>query len=47
MAQGGCCPIPEDIQGQVRWDSRQPDLVVGNPLAHSKGLELDNLYGLF
>lgn len=25
------CSIPRDIQGQVRWGPRQPNLVGGNP----------------
>jgi len=34
--------IPGGMQGQVGWDPRQPDLVVGNPV-HGGGLELDVL----
>jgi len=30
------CPIPQSVQGQVRWDPGQPDLVVGNS-AHGGG----------
>lgn len=35
-------PIPGDIQGQVGWGLKQPDLVVGSS-AHDRELELDGL----
>ena len=39
VAQGGCgCPITGGIQGQARYGSGQPGLVVGGP-AHSRGAE--------
>jgi len=36
------CPIPGNVQGQVRQDSEQPDLVVDVP-AHCRGVGLDDL----
>ena len=45
VAQGGCgCPIHAGTQGQAGCGSGQPGLVVGDP-AHSRGLELDDLFG--
>jgi len=40
------CPISGGIQGQAGCGSGQPALVVGDP-AHSRGLELNHLYGAF
>lgn len=34
--------ISGSVQGKAGWDRGQPDLVDGN-LAHSRGLELDDL----
>jgi len=36
--------LPGGIQGQAGCGSGQPGLVVGDP-AHSRGLELDDLFG--
>ena len=33
--EGGRCPIPGNIQGQVGWGSEQPDLVEDVP-AHCR-----------
>lgn len=35
------CPIPEGIQSQVGWDSRQPDVEVEGTPACVSELELD------
>ena len=40
--RGGRCPIPENIQDQVGWGSKQPDLVDNVP-AGCHGVELDDL----
>jgi len=40
--KGGRCPIPGNIQGQVRWGSEQPDVVVDVP-AHCREIGLDGL----
>ena len=43
VAQRGCgCPITEGLQGQVGWDSKKPDRVIGNP-ACGGGLKLCDL----
>jgi len=43
VAQTGCgCPLPGRVQGQVRWDFEQPDLVEGIP-TYGRGVELDDL----
>lgn len=33
---GGWCLIPENLEGQVEWDSKQPDLIADVP-AYCKG----------
>lgn len=38
---GGFC-IPGNIEGQIEWDSKQPNLVEDNPVYH-KVVELDGL----
>jgi len=38
--RGGGCPMPGNIQGQVRWGSEKPDLVEDVP-GHCRGIGLD------
>ena len=40
------CPIPGGVEGWVGQAAQGPLLVGGSP-AHCRGLELDDLYGLF
>lgn len=43
VARRGCgSPISGGIQGQVRWDPGQHDLVGGNS-THGRGVKLDEL----
>ena len=42
VAQRSGYPIPGGIQGQVRWDPGQHDLVGGNS-THGRGVKLDEL----
>ena len=38
----GGCPIPGDVQGQVGWGFKQPDLAIAVPV-YSRGVGLDVL----